>query len=259
MRTYVCAGMCVGVCFMYVCFCVWTCRRVCQVSSATACRVSLGSTARMVPVPVTAPPACTEDSVWRRKGEACSATAHWVMQAHAARSATPTSCLPLSNFLSVTFPPSHFSLPLFFQVVVDLCNPNPCHQGVPCRRTEGGYLCACPEGYHGNECMSLKDTCHGQQCPGMNREGGVIYEQGQLMFWHICQVQEALLCRGVCAPGCWWPVLSKPILSVMLFIACIESLLVFTVAMVKPKANFHKMDNNVSIYLSKSREVRVIF
>uniref|UniRef100_A0A4W5JY16 EGF-like domain-containing protein n=1 Tax=Hucho hucho TaxID=62062 RepID=A0A4W5JY16_9TELE len=51
---------------------------------------------------------------------------------------THTQPLPLSLLSSIF-------------VVVDLCNPNPCQQGVPCRSTEGGYVCACPEGYYGNE------------------------------------------------------------------------------------------------------------
>lgn len=50
--------------------------------------------------------------------------------------------------------------------MLDLCNPNPCHQGLPCQSTEGRYMCACPEGYYGNECTSFKNPCLGPHCPG---------------------------------------------------------------------------------------------
>lgn len=53
-----------------------------------------------------------------------------------------------------------------FQIVLDLCNPNPCQQGAPCHSIEGRYICACPEGYLGNECMTLKNPCIGQHCSG---------------------------------------------------------------------------------------------
>ncbi|KAF3847663.1 hypothetical protein F7725_020691 [Dissostichus mawsoni] len=59
---------------------------------------------------------------------------------------------------------------LFFspwsQIALDPCNPNPCQQGMACHSTEGRYTCACPEGYYGHECMSLKTPCIGQHCPG---------------------------------------------------------------------------------------------
>uniref|UniRef100_A0A3B4AJB5 Delta-like protein n=1 Tax=Periophthalmus magnuspinnatus TaxID=409849 RepID=A0A3B4AJB5_9GOBI len=48
----------------------------------------------------------------------------------------------------------------------DPCNPNPCKQGAACHSSEGRYLCACPEGYYGNECMTLKNPCIGLHCPG---------------------------------------------------------------------------------------------
>lgn len=50
--------------------------------------------------------------------------------------------------------------------MLDPCNPNPCPHGGTCHSSEGRYMCACPEGYYGNECMSLKNTCIGQHCPG---------------------------------------------------------------------------------------------
>ncbi|XP_035478543.2 protein jagged-1b [Scophthalmus maximus] len=55
---------------------------------------------------------------------------------------------------------------IFCEIVLDLCNPNPCQQGEPCHSTEGRYMCACPEGYYGNECTGLKSPCIGQHCPG---------------------------------------------------------------------------------------------
>ncbi|XP_060902825.1 protein jagged-1b isoform X1 [Labrus mixtus] len=54
----------------------------------------------------------------------------------------------------------------FCEIPLDLCNPNPCQQGASCHSIEGRYMCACPEGYYGNECMSLKSPCIGQNCPG---------------------------------------------------------------------------------------------
>lgn len=59
-----------------------------------------------------------------------------------------------------------FGFFLSFQIVLDLCNPNPCQQGAPCHSIEGRYICACPEGYLGNECMTLKNPCIGQHCSG---------------------------------------------------------------------------------------------
>lgn len=49
---------------------------------------------------------------------------------------------------------------------MDLCNPNPCQQGAPCHIVEGRYVCSCPEGYYGSECVSFKKPCIGQHCPG---------------------------------------------------------------------------------------------
>ncbi|XP_078102224.1 uncharacterized protein LOC144515343 isoform X3 [Sander vitreus] len=54
---------------------------------------------------------------------------------------------------------------VFCEIALDLCNPNPCQQGVPCRSMEGRYMCACPEGYYGNKCISIKNPCIGQHCP----------------------------------------------------------------------------------------------
>lgn len=49
---------------------------------------------------------------------------------------------------------------------MDLCDPNPCLQGAPCHSVGGTYMCTCPDGYHGNECVSLKSPCTGQHCSG---------------------------------------------------------------------------------------------
>lgn len=49
---------------------------------------------------------------------------------------------------------------------MDLCNPNPCQHGVQCHITEDRYICACPDGFYGNECVSLKNPCIGQHCSG---------------------------------------------------------------------------------------------
>uniref|UniRef100_A0A3Q3GYT2 Delta-like protein n=1 Tax=Kryptolebias marmoratus TaxID=37003 RepID=A0A3Q3GYT2_KRYMA len=45
------------------------------------------------------------------------------------------------------------------KVTLDLCDPNPCQQGVQCHSAEGRYICACPDGFYGNECASLKSPC----------------------------------------------------------------------------------------------------
>lgn len=50
--------------------------------------------------------------------------------------------------------------------MLDLCNPNPCQQGVQCHITEGRHMCVCPDGYYGDECTSLKNPCVGHHCPG---------------------------------------------------------------------------------------------
>lgn len=52
---------------------------------------------------------------------------------------------------------------------MDLCDPNPCLQGAPCHSVGGTYMCTCPDGYHGNECVSLKSPCTGQHCSGTER------------------------------------------------------------------------------------------
>lgn len=52
----------------------------------------------------------------------------------------------------------------FLQIALDLCNPNPCQQGLECHSVEGRFMCACPDGYHGRECVSLRSTCKGQHC-----------------------------------------------------------------------------------------------
>lgn len=53
-----------------------------------------------------------------------------------------------------------------FQVVSNMCNPNPCQQGVQCHIIEGRHMCVCPDGYYGDECTSLKSPCVGHHCPG---------------------------------------------------------------------------------------------
>lgn len=58
---------------------------------------------------------------------------------------------------------------LLFQAALDLCDPNPCQQGAPCHSVGGTYMCTCPEGYQGNECVSLKSPCTGQHCSGNER------------------------------------------------------------------------------------------
>lgn len=139
-------------------------RTLCQAHAACVCLVSLGSTARLAPVPVIAPPVSTEASVWtRRAGRSCVAVP-WATQGPTARSDSILRFIifPLVFCILLTY----FDLVHIVQVVVDLCNPNPCQQGVPCQSADGGYTCACPEGYYGNECTSLKDPCHGQHCPG---------------------------------------------------------------------------------------------
>ncbi|TNN80419.1 Protein jagged-1 [Liparis tanakae] len=68
--------------------------------------------------------------------------------------------------------------PAAWTEVLDMCNPNPCPKGVPCHITEGRYLCACPEGYYGDECMNVKIPCNGQHCPGAvsdTTHGGVSF------------------------------------------------------------------------------------
>ncbi|XP_047451181.1 protein jagged-1b isoform X2 [Mugil cephalus] len=67
---------------------------------------------------------------------------------------------------------------VFCEIALDLCNPNPCQQGVQCHITEGRYMCACPDGYYDNECMSLKNPCIGQHCSGAMSDtthGGVSF------------------------------------------------------------------------------------
>lgn len=58
---------------------------------------------------------------------------------------------------------------LSFQAVMDVCDPNPCLQGAPCQSVGGTYMCTCPDGYHGSECVSLKSPCTGQHCSGTER------------------------------------------------------------------------------------------
>uniref|UniRef100_A0A3Q3BEX5 Delta-like protein n=1 Tax=Kryptolebias marmoratus TaxID=37003 RepID=A0A3Q3BEX5_KRYMA len=58
---------------------------------------------------------------------------------------------------------------LLCEVTLDLCDPNPCQQGVQCHSAEGRYICACPDGFYGNECASLKSPCIGQHCPGKRK------------------------------------------------------------------------------------------
>ncbi|XP_058877468.1 delta-like protein A [Acipenser ruthenus] len=62
--------------------------------------------------------------------------------------------------------PKHRGMKPPMSVVLDLCSSNPCQQESLCQSTEGGFLCACPEGYEGKDCMSLKDPCHGAHCQG---------------------------------------------------------------------------------------------
>lgn len=52
------------------------------------------------------------------------------------------------------------------QAKLDPCNPNPCQKGVACQSTGSDYMCSCPEGYFGKDCMSLKELCHGPHCQG---------------------------------------------------------------------------------------------
>lgn len=71
----------------------------------------------------------------------------------------------------------YFSL---FQTVLDLCNPNPCHQDSLCHSTEDKYICACPEGYYDNEC--LKKPCTGQNCPGKRLERVCVSKKVQKLY-----------------------------------------------------------------------------
>lgn len=78
---------------------------------------------------------------------------------------------------------------------VDLCNPNPCQLGALCRRTEAGHVCACQEGYYGNECISLKDPCHGQHCPGAMSDPA----RGGFSLYMALVGVTALVTAGACA------------------------------------------------------------
>uniref|UniRef100_A0A1A8UJQ1 Delta-like protein n=1 Tax=Nothobranchius furzeri TaxID=105023 RepID=A0A1A8UJQ1_NOTFU len=53
---------------------------------------------------------------------------------------------------------------LLCEIASDLCDPNPCQQGMQCHITEDSYKCACPDGYYGNDCVSLRSPCIGQHC-----------------------------------------------------------------------------------------------
>ncbi|XP_051935151.1 protein jagged-1 isoform X2 [Hippocampus zosterae] len=66
---------------------------------------------------------------------------------------------------------------IFCEILLDVCNPNPCSQGMPCHNIDGNYMCACPEGYHGNECLSQKSPCFGPHCPGAmsDTKGGISF------------------------------------------------------------------------------------
>ena len=45
---------------------------------------------------------------------------------------------------------------------ISSCSPNPCGNGGACQldeSVEGGYSCACPEGFTGVDCMTDVDEC----------------------------------------------------------------------------------------------------
>ncbi|XP_028275020.1 protein jagged-1b [Parambassis ranga] len=84
---------------------------------------------------------------------------------------------------------------IFCEIGLDLCNPNPCQQGVQCHRTEGGYICACPDGYYGNECRGLKNPCIGQHCSGAMSDT----THGGISFYMILVGVLALVTVCVCA------------------------------------------------------------
>ena len=45
---------------------------------------------------------------------------------------------------------------------ISSCSPNPCANGGECRpddSVEGGYSCACPDGYTGADCTEDVDEC----------------------------------------------------------------------------------------------------
>ncbi|KAA0714844.1 Protein jagged-1 [Triplophysa tibetana] len=83
----------------------------------------------------------------------------------------------------------------YCESVLDVCNPNPCPKGVQCRSSEGGYTCDCPKGYFGNECVRLKESCHGPHCQGaMSNLGG----SGFSLYMVLVGV-FALLVAGGCS------------------------------------------------------------
>ncbi|XP_061916268.1 protein jagged-2 isoform X2 [Entelurus aequoreus] len=82
---------------------------------------------------------------------------------------------------------------IFCEVALDLCNPNPCQQGAPCHSVDGSYMCACPEGYYGNECLSLKNPCFGPHCAMLDTT------PGSLGFYVVLAGVSALVVLCVCA------------------------------------------------------------
>ncbi|XP_061575412.1 protein jagged-1b isoform X2 [Cololabis saira] len=83
----------------------------------------------------------------------------------------------------------------FCEITMDLCNPNPCQQGVQCHSTEGRYMCACPDGHYGNKCVSLRNPCIGQHCPGAMSDT----THGSLSFYMILVGVLALVTVCGCA------------------------------------------------------------
>ncbi|KAF6725780.1 Protein jagged-1b [Oryzias melastigma] len=83
----------------------------------------------------------------------------------------------------------------FCEIALDLCDPNPCPQGGECQSVEGRYMCACPEGYHGRECVSLRSPCMGQHCQGAVSDT----TNGSLSFYMILLGVLALVTVCGCA------------------------------------------------------------
>ncbi|KAG7278340.1 hypothetical protein CRUP_024585 [Coryphaenoides rupestris] len=84
----------------------------------------------------------------------------------------------------------------FCEVMLDLCNPNPCQQGVPCRTFEGRYMCACPDGFYTNKCLSVIEPCIGQHCPGAVSD---TVRGGGLSFYMVLVGVSALVTVCCCA------------------------------------------------------------
>ena len=58
-------------------------------------------------------------------------------------------------------------------------------------------MCACPDGYYGNECVSLKNPCTGQHCPGKTKYSVFGYEMVHNVneFWsnfYVCLSKDAM-------------------------------------------------------------------